>query len=91
MDIITPSFSAKLCLIPRATNVSTQKIDNSLLVTYNMIVVSFSLYDSQGKVRFLEEMFLLAETSIKVVLGIVFQTLNNINIQFEAEKLGWKS
>lgn len=63
-------------------NVSTQKIDGITLVTYGMIVINFFLQDKHSKDRFFEENFLMADTSIEVVLGILFIFLSNINIRF---------
>ena len=56
-----------------------------------MTVAAFSLPDSLGKVRFFEETFLLADTSMKVVLGMPFLALSNADIQFGAERLTWRS
>ena len=56
-----------------------------------MAAAAFSLQDSLGRVRFFEETFFLADTSMKVVLGIPFLALSNGDIQFGAERLTWKS
>ena len=51
----------------------------------------FSIQDSLKKVRFFEGTFLLANTSIEMVLGIPFFSLNNANVGFsELKKLTWK-
>ena len=72
-------------------NVNTQKIDGPALVTYGMVVAGFLLQDKLGKVRFLEETFLLANTSIKVVLGMLFPALSNADIRFAEKDLVWRS
>ncbi len=56
-----------------------------------MVSASFSLQNSLGKVRFFEETFLLADTSIEVVLTMPFQALSNADFQFYAEELIWRS
>ena len=91
VNAMTPAFAAKLGLSTRPTGVGAQKIDGSLLATYGMAVAAFSLQDSLGKVRFFEETFLLADTSIKVVLGMPFLAFSNADIQFGAERLIWRS
>lgn len=40
---MTPAFAAKLDLIPKTTKFNAQKIDSSLLETYNIISVRFSI------------------------------------------------
>ena len=50
-----------------------------------MVIVEFSIQDKTGKIRFFEEIFLLADTSIEVVLGIPFLVLSNADIQFDTE------
>ncbi len=56
-----------------------------------MVSASFSLQDSLERVRFFEKTFLLADTSMEVVLGIPILALSNANFQFGAEKLTWRS
>ncbi len=91
VNAMTPAFAAKLGLSTKPTGVGAQKIDGSPLATYGMAVAAFSLQDSLGKVRFFEETFLLADTSMKVVQGMPFLAFSNAGIQFEAEKLTWRS
>lgn len=52
-----------------------------------MIIVRFSFQDKLGKIWFFKEIFLLVDTNIKIVLGMFFLTLNNIDIQFNAKSL----
>ncbi len=89
---MTPAYAAKLGLTTQKSSVGGQKIDGSPQKTYGMASARFSLQDSQGRVRFLEETFLLADTSIKVVLGMPFLSLSNVDVEFaELEKLTWRS
>ncbi len=80
VNAMTPAFAAKLGLSTRPTGVGAQKIDSSPLATYGMVVAAFSLQDSLGKVLFFEETFLLADTSMKMVLGMPFLALSNTDI-----------
>lgn len=57
-----------------------------------MTSARFSLQNSQRKVRFFEEIFLLTNTSLEVVLEKYFLALSNINVEFiELRKLTWRS
>ncbi len=57
-----------------------------------MASARFSIQDSLGRVRFFEETFLLADTSMEVVLGMPFLSLSNANVEFaELEKLTWRT
>ena len=84
---MTPAFAAKLGLSTRPTGVGAWKIDGSSLAMYGMAVTAFSIQDSLKKVRFYEETFLLADTSMKVVPGMSFLAFSNSDIQFKAERL----
>ena len=56
-----------------------------------MVIAGFSIQDKTGKIRFFEETFLLADTSMEVVLGMLFLALSNANIQFDTESFTWRS
>lgn len=56
-----------------------------------MVIAKISLEDSQKKIWFFEKTFLLADSSIKVVLGMLFLALSNANLQYSIEKLTWIS
>ncbi len=91
VNAMTAGFAAKLGLIPRPTNVGTQKIDGSILETYGMALAGFLLQDSLGRVQFFGETFLLADISIEVVLGMSFLSRSNADFQFDAGELNWRS
>ena len=88
---MTPGFVAKIGITRRSINVSAQKNDGSPLKTYGMVSAEFSLQDSLRRVRFFEETFLLADTNMKVVLGMPFLSLNNVDFQFGAREFNWRS
>ena len=88
---MTPAFAAKLGLSIRPTGIGAQKIDGSALKTYGMVIAGFSIQDKTGKIRFFEETFLLADTSMEVVLGMPFLALSNADIQFDIESFTWRS
>ncbi len=74
---MTPAYAAKLGLTTRKTSIGAQKIDGLPLETHGMALARFSLQDSLGKVWFFEETFLLANTSMEIVLGMPFLALSN--------------
>lgn len=53
--------------------------------TYKMVIARFSIQDKTCKFRFFEETFLLANTSMDVILGMSFLVLSNANILFNTE------
>ncbi len=91
VNVMAPAYTKELGLTTRKTSVKAQKIDGSPLETYEMVSASFSLQDSLGRVRFFEETFLLADTSIEVVSGMPFLALSNTDFQFGVEELTWRS
>ena len=80
VNAMTPTFVAKLGLSTQPTNVGDQKIDGFALKTYGMTIAGFSIQEGLGKFRFFEETFLLADTSMNVVLGMPFLSLNNADV-----------
>lgn len=82
VNTMTPSFTAKQGLKPMSINVSVPKIDGSLLETYGMTLVVFSVRKSLRKVWFFEKTFLLVNTSMKMVLRMLFLFFSNANIKF---------
>ena len=88
---MTPTFAAKLGLSIRPTDIGAQKIDDSSLKMYGMVMVGFSIQGKTGKIRFFEGTFVFADTSMEIVLGMHFLTLSNSDIQFDTECYTWKS
>lgn len=58
----------------------------SLEISY-MTLTKFLLQNSLQGIRFFEKIFLLTNTSIKVILGMFFLSFSNTKVKF-AEKLG---
>ncbi len=88
---MTPAYAAELGFTTRKTSIGAHKIDGLLLETHGMTSARFSIQDNVGRIRFFEETFLLADTSIEVILGIIFLTLSNVDFQFDTKKLTWRS
>ena len=86
-NAITPAYAKQLGLQTQKTDVKAQKIDKSSLNTFGMVIASFQVINKLGSIRLFQETFLLANTTMEVVLGILFLTLSNANIQFAKKKL----
>ena len=80
VNAMIPAYAKQLGLRTRKTDVEAQKIDGSLLLTYAMVIAAFQVKNKLGKARFFQETFLLADTSMKVVLRMPFLTLGNADI-----------
>ena len=75
----------------RVTDVGAQKIDKSSLTTYGIVIAAFQVVDKLGGPRFFQKTFLLADISMKVVPGMPFFTLSNVDVQFDGKELTWKT
>ena len=81
------AFTKELNLSIRSTDVVVQKIDNTMLDTYEMVVAAFLVENKANQVRFFKETFLVTNVSLEVVLGLLFLTLNSVDIDFWEYKL----
>lgn len=88
---MTPAYASTLGLRVRKTDIETKKIDESPLETFGMVIARFSLQDKLGRARFFQETFLLANTSMEVILGMPFLTLSGADFRFAESKLEWRS
>ncbi len=84
---MSQAFAQQLGLKICKTNIGTQKIDSTTLETYGMIVSTFSILDKNSRERFFEESFLLADVKPDRVLGMLFLTMSNIDIDFHTQDL----
>ena len=69
-------------ILGRLFDIRVLKIDGITLDTYKIVVAIFLVIDKTNRVRFFEEIFLLASISPEIVLGIPFFTLSSANIDF---------
>lgn len=91
VNVITPAYTTKLGLNIQKTNIRAQKIDGLPIEIYSMVSASLSLQNSLERVWFFEKTFLLADTSIELILRISFLSFSNIDIEFiKLEKLTWR-
>ena len=77
---MTQAYAKQLGLRSQKTDVRAQKIDGSSLVTFGMVIAGFQVEDKLDRAQFFQESFLLASTSMEVVLEMSFLTLSNANL-----------
>ena len=87
VNAMAPAYAKKLGLRIRKTDVSAQKIYGSTLETYGMVIAGFQVQDKFGKARFFQKTFLVADTSVKVVLGMPFLALSKVEVNFAEKEL----
>lgn len=56
-----------------------------------MAIAGFLLQDKLNRIWFFEETFFLVNTSMKIVLGMLFFTFSGADIWFTEKKLIWRS
>ena len=56
-----------------------------------MVISTFSMSDKDDRERFFEKSFLLADVKPEIVLGMLFPTMSNANVDFQARNLQWRS
>ena len=56
-----------------------------------MVVSTFSMLDKDDRERFFEKSFLLADIKLKMVLRMLFLTMSNADVDFQARNLQWRS
>ena len=87
VNAMTLAYAKQLGFQVQKTDIGAQKIDGSLLQTFGMVIAGFQVEDKLDRAQFFQELFLLAETNMKVVLRIFFLTFSNANIQFAKKEL----
>ena len=87
VNVMYLTFVEKLGLVVQTTNVGTQKIDDTILETYKIVVAAFSMTDKANRVRFFADSFLVANVSSDVVFGMLFLTLSSAEVDFSKRKL----
>ncbi len=87
VNTMNQAFAYQLGLKICKTNVGAQKINGTILKTYGIVVSIFSVLDKDGRERFFEENFLLADVKLNIVLGMPFLIMSNADIDFQARDL----
>ena len=91
INAISPAYIKRLGFKTQKTNVGAQKIDGSVLETFEMVIADFQMEDKGGRPKFFQETFLVADTKFEVILGMPFLKLCNIDVSFSKGTLTWKS
>ena len=91
VNAMSPTYAKRLGLKTQKTNVGAQKIDGSILETFGMVIADLQVEDKSGRLRFFQEIFLVADTKFEVILGISFLKLSNADVSFGEGTLTWKS
>ena len=87
VNAITPAYAAKLGLGGQETDIGAQKIDSSTLITFGMVVADFQVENKLDRTQFIQQIFLVANTTLKVILGMPFLTFSNVDVQFAQGEL----
>ena len=82
VNTIHLTFDQELGLPIKTTDIGAQKIDGTILDTFGMVVVAFSVTDKANRVKCFEETFPVANISPEVLLGMSFLTLSDANVDF---------
>lgn len=80
INAIALAYTSKLGFRVHRINIGAQKIDNSILENFSMVLVDFQVENKLGRARFFEEIFLLTNISTEILLGMFFLILNNADI-----------
>ena len=87
VNTIHLAFAKKLGFVVQSTNIDAQKFNGIILETYGIVVAVFLVINQANKIKFFEEIFLVANVSLDVVLEILFFTLNGANVDFLKREL----
>ncbi len=87
VNVISQAFTHQLGLSIWKINIEAQKINDTTLETYGIIVSTFSVVDKDSRERFFEKRFLLADIRPNIVLEMPFLTMSNVDIDFQAQDL----
>ena len=66
------------------TNIEAQKIDDITLEIYEIVVSTFFMLDKDKRKRFFKKSFLLTNVNPDIMLEMLFLTMNNVDIDFQA-------
>ena len=91
INAIHSIFAQELGLFIKPTDVRALKIDSSILDNFGIIVVVFLVTDKTNQIKFFKEIFLVANVSLEVVLGMFFLTLSCTDVDFLDWELRWRT
>lgn len=91
INAMSQVFAQQLSLKIRKTSIEMQKIDSTTLETYRMVVFILFVLDKDSIERFFKESFKLVDVQPNIVLGMLFLTMSNIDINFQMQDLQSRS
>ena len=80
VNAINPALAQKLGLQIRKTNVRAQKINDSALKTFEIVIAVFQVEDKVARLRFFQKTFLLADNKFEVILAMLFLKFSNADM-----------
>ena len=83
----TQSLLKNQTFLSKLTNIKAQKINNTMLNTYKIVVILFSMTDQANQIKFFETTFLVANVSSETVFEMFFLILSNVDVNFLGRKL----
>ena len=79
------NFAQKLDFYIQKTSIGSQKINNFILETFEMVIADFQLEDKANKPIFFQEIFLVADIKFELILKMLFLKINNTDVLFSKE------
>ena len=80
-------FAWKLGLKIWKTNVGVQKMDDSTLEIFGMVIIDFQIEDKIDRPRFFQEIYLRDNIKFEVISEMLFLKLSNVDISFDKKTL----
>ena len=80
VNVMTLAYIAKLGLKVQKTDSRVQKVYGSTLDTFGIVLADFQVEDKLGRAGFFQETFLVANTTLEMILRIPFLTFHNIDV-----------
>ena len=56
-----------------------------------MVIAGFYIQDKFGKARFLQETYLVVDTSMEIIFKMLFLTFSKVKVYFSKRELTWKA
>ncbi len=81
---MSQAFTSQLGLKIWITYITAQKIDGTTLEIYRIVVSIFSVSNKDSWERFFEETFLLANVKSDIIVEMLFLTMSNADVNFQA-------
>lgn len=91
INTITLAYIANLNVKVWLTNVEVEKINGSTFKMFKIVLTNFQIKNKLRKSRFFQKTFLVAKTSITIILRMLFLALSNVDVLFLERELTWKS